>query len=629
MWTLRNLLEIRIGFVGARVRDRSMQSGGRNRRGNKNKGQPTHAQRHGRVKQHLPGRSPGLGLGAQDVLIGIDELAILNQAAVLKILKSHRAFTVNVSKWPCPDNGTGEEQKVNDCDAYFDPNTGHGCGQRSRCFETSIQTGRSETIKQRMDGVATKIFVRQNLLDSRRFASFLLMFNSAATNMLKQLCSARSLKYGQDIVFAFKGGNVMHLVLQNLLDSLDPALTDEWNEIMQIGDMDFEVFINDATDAMVRDTTVLILYVLYSFRVYMEKNEWRITCDDDALLAMQSVVPATTAIVTDGRLTHSEDSITVPFTKREGCDLLHVPVRTVLMKQVDKRIKATWLDTGHRTASPLNISLNKSLSFGVVTKKGVEPEADIVLMRMKHGMRAVVDNKCSKKAAAEVIDVSIPTNKDRMHRIKTQDKNVEWFTLYEFHIDGRSIEIHAPSTENFVLDLHMFMFVLSEFPWYDPKLEKRMKRYFWFSTMLRSQKGASPAMIVVELSSAARGIQKLIEVSKTTQDNKRSGTSSIAKRISPWAELLHQIDATRAKAIASGLGLEAWTIFARNMVIIANSVKRSYSALISFDDADVSPAMATSVVSTKISALGRATLAMTAISTSVGLSLARKEIPRA
>lgn len=585
-----------------------MQSGGRNR--NRKKGQHNSPRKQ---KQHPKPLGPR-------IMHSIEEIAVADAATVMHIAKTCRVFGVDGTTWVCDTtHERPNSTKVNPCDAYFDPQTGHMCGKRARCFQTNIEVVGTETVKQRLDGIATKIFVRQNLLSESRFATFLMTLNAAATNMLKMLCISRGLTYGRDVVFAFKGGNVIFLVLRKLLDQLPQSMRDEWSEIMQIGDMDFEVFIEDATDEMVKDATVLMLYVLYAFRVYMQQHGWSIIVDQEALLAMQTIVPSITSIVANGRVVHSDDSITVPYTRREGCDLLFVPVRSVLMHQYDKREKAAFLETPSPSDTPLNISMNKSLSFGIVNKKGVSPEADIILLRMKHGLRVVVDQKCGKKASAEVIDITISTNRDRMHRIKRLDKSVNWFTLYDFVIDGRNIQIHAPSIDNFVLDLHMFMFVLSEFPWYDPKQAKRMKRYVWFCTMLRLQQGASPKVIVAELASVTRALAAMLPTSKISSPKQ----TSLARLTPPWSDLIQQIDATHTKALDAGIGHTDWGIFVKQMRTTVMSVMNSFTTFITASSSGSQKkgsTVRTNVRASPVSSLARATLAFAAISSSSELS---------
>lgn len=509
------------------------------------------------------------------------------------------------------------------------------CGQRARCFKTKLQVGSEETVKQRMDGVATKTFVRQNLEDPVRFVKFLRTFNAAATNVLSRLCASRGLQYGRDVVFAFKGGNVMRLVLLDVMNKLPEAVRSEWEDLMQIGDMDFEVFIDDATDQMVRDATVLMLYVIYAFRVFLQQGGWAMHGDERCMGAMAEVVPAVTQLKTEGHDARSEDSITVPYALRDGCDLLYVPVRSVLMMQ--KGSKLQWLETAARQDSPLCVSLNRSLSFGIVQKKGVAPEADIVLLRLKHGMKVIVDEKCARKAAAEVIDVSIPTNRDRMHRIKSDDKKVRWFSEYEFLVGGEKLHISAPSLDNFVLDLHMFMFVLSEYPWFDPKKAKRMKRYVWFCAMLRAQRGAAPVLIASELTSLAHALAGLLKqaspsvVPSQLQPSRRTAaSSSLATRTSPWAELVTSIQATRQKSLDASLGQEDWLVFVSDMRRTVLAVRQSFELLGSLPTDPVTvdgtgaghghgPSKRPFLVSSPLM-LTRATLAMAAISVSRALS---------
>lgn len=555
----------------------------------------------------------------QQRMLDMSEIADADVDAVMKIVSSCSVFKVNAATWPCNQaGGDPTDLEFTTCRANFDPQSGFSCDGRSRCFPTNLQVGMSETIKQRMDAVATKLFVRQNLMDEHRFSKFLHTFNAAATNVLKRLCTARSLVYGRDVFLAFKGGNVMRLVLTDVLSRLPPAIQGEWADLMQIGDMDFEVFINDATEQMVRDTTVLMLYVLYSFRGFMEKEGWVLHADAEAHSAMTTVVPATTALSAEGFQTHSDDNITVPYTLRDGCDLLFVPVKSVLMHQPNRDTRARWIESGVRSDTPLSISLNKSVSIGVVQKKGVAPEADIVLMRIKHGLRLTAGDRCYGKATGEVIDVSIPTNNDRMHRIKSQDKSIQWFSLYEFDLGGRRIQVHAPSIDNFVLDLHMFMFVLSEYPWFDPKQAKRMKRYIWFCTMSRSQKGASPSMIVEELASVARVLQTLLSKYSVRV------SQSLARQTSPWAELVEQIQATHRKAEIAGIGFKEWADFVRDMRLTALSVRVSYSSLVGEKSSHLSSS--TSRGHQGAVASQRASLAQTAVSASRKLS--RAEIYR-
>lgn len=611
-----------------------------NQGGKRNGDSPGHGKRKGRDAH-------GLGQDHEShAELDIHQLTTADVKAIMWIAKDNKLFKVDPTTWDCSQaGGSSALQKSNTrtlanvnhpdqagpCDAHFDPQSGSGskCGKRARCFQTALQDGADETVKQQMDSVATKTFVRQNLEDPQKFVSFLQTFNNAATNVLTQLCLSRGLKYGKDVVFAFKGGNVMRLVLLGVMSKLPPDFRSEWDDLMQIGDMDFEVFIDDATDQMVRDATVLMLYVIYAFRVFLQQGGWLLKGDAMCKQAMAVVVPAVTDIKTEGHDAHSDDSITVPFQLREGCDLLFVPVRSVLMKHSRNGSKTNWLETPARSDTPLVVSLNRSLSFGVIQKKGVAPEADIVLLRLKHGLKVVVDEKCARKASAEVIDVSIPTNKDRMHRIKSENKKINWFTDYEFTVGGETLRISAPSLDNFVLDLHMFMFVLSEYPWFDPKRAKRMKRYVWFCTMLRAQLGATPATIVSELGSLAKALSNLLKQAQeaevamvfTQASRQNQVTSSLATRVSPWAELLTSMETTRHKALDAGLGQKDWQEFVTDMRKTVMAVKKSFELLRDLPvDGQGHASKKLFSQSSRSSMLTKATLAMAAVSVSQALA---------
>lgn len=634
-------------------RDRSPSADG----SSPSKQRQMHGQRQGRRAGTGRGRGEGQGkrkgkgksqgrrdanrmAGKQERTVDIHQLASADMGTVMAIARTCRLFKVDASNWDCSapkEEGVAVHTLLPNvavagpCDAHFDPQTGSRCGKRARCFQTMLQEGADETIKQQMDGVATKTFVRQNLEDPRRFVTFLNTFNHAAENVLTQLCLNKGLVYGKDVVFAFKGGNVMRLVLLDVMAKLPSAFRAEWDELMQIGDMDFEVFIDDATDQMVRDATVLMLYVIYAFRVYLQQGGWVMRVDDVCKEGMKQVVHGVTDLKTEGHQAHSQDSITIPYMLRDGCDLLYVPLQSVLMQTANVGSKnGGWLRTAARPDTPLSVSMNRSLSFGIIQKKGVAPEADIVLLRLKHGMMVIVDAMCSRRAAAEVIDVSIPTNRDRMHRIKSDDKRVEWFTRYEFNLGGEVLRIFAPSLDNFVLDLHMFMFVLSEYPWFDPKREKRMKRYVWFCTMLRAQLGANPASIAAELTSVARALAALIKKASAStvtepESSRRATTpSSLAHRVSPWAELVSSIEATRHKALAASLGQADWLVFVADMRRTIITVRRSYELLGDLPETEGAVRARVRGLSESSPALmlARATLAMAAVSVSHALTAA-------
>lgn len=565
------------------------------------------------------------------------DLARIDSREVLKILGSLQTFKVNDRTSVCEDANADvaidasdpKEVVKKECSGNFDPQSGKKCGRQGRCFKTVIHKEGFQTIKQQMDGVATKTYVRQHLVDRKKFFGFLGPFNAAASNVLKQLCITRKLQYGKDVVFAFKGGNVMQLILGNTFDGAsETELRKEWDEIMQIGDMDFEVFIEDANDRMLKDVTVLMLFVLYSFRVFLQEKGWLITPDDESLTAIMEIVPRATVLTCEGHKAHTEDNIITPYTMTHGCDLLYTPVRSVLMHGYSRgsEARSRWLETGVKSDTPLSVSMNRSVSFGIIQKLGVAPDADIILLRLKHGMHVGVDEKCGRKASAEVIDVSIPTNLDRMHTLKGGGVGVNWFSLYRFSHDGEVLEIHAPSMENFVLDLQMFMFVLSEYPWFDPKHSKRMKRYAWFCTMLRGSQGATSQEIATELGSLVRVLSKLIDTTLHPGDGKpeRSVVSSLARQVSPWSEMITCIEDLRSKAHQNNI-ITDWLKFVGDMCKILKAVMTSFTTLNKLKIESFVHSTASKkrpLVSSSTTAHARASLAVAALSASANFSKA-------
>ena len=371
------------------------------------------------------------------------------------------------------------------------------CGDKARCFFASEKDGSSA--KQRVDGALTAAFTSQYEKDRGLLIGVFEAFVHPAEGLLRAYAEHAGLRYGDDVLLAFKGGNILRILLQSLAQEADmKTACQDWAEVLGLGDLDFEVYVRDAQPARMKDVMVLMAVALASARDWLCKNlpTWELTKEQHATVveALGLDAKATIAVLTS---TPQSDSVVKPFPGRGGpctCESLYMPVPRVLRqrrnhaagqqhvgpkrvlwwgqtKEADPRPQPTIYPMSH-----LNRTLNQVYD-GIV---------DADLLRVKRNAKLVL-GECTRVAQAEVLDVSVSGNDDVKHALMKASPTSEWFQQIWYDRgsdkDGKGW-FYAPSLRSFFEDLRITLFVTNDRPWDAIRYEKRVVRWVWVAAML-------------------------------------------------------------------------------------------------------------------------------------------------
>jgi hypothetical protein len=118
------------------------------------------------------------------------------------------------------------------------------------------------------------------------------------------------------------------------------------------------------------------------------------------------------------------------------------------------------------------ISRNTSLNF--VRKDNFRCTFDLIRMKRNIKLKLELDNEeYTISVPCEIIDVSMPKKED--YGLKALSKHISgYMKIYNI----KNTRFWAPTINYMIKDLDDVLFKQSEFPWSDPKIDKRLIRYF-------------------------------------------------------------------------------------------------------------------------------------------------------
>ena len=394
------------------------------------------------------------------------------------------------------------------------------CGREARAFQSEQKQQGTivRSIKQDVDDMLTSMFTAQYEKDRDLLVNVFEAFTGPAERLLRAYAELHGMQYGNHILLAFKGGNIFRILLQSLVDTMGfQEACNEWSDLLQLSDLDFEVFLKDATPDRVRDACVLMTVALESAREWLQQNmpQWVLSPEEQAaVLHATDLEEAGSKVLTMDVV--AKDSVVHPLKlpKDKACadkDTIFMPVPRVLRVREGSRNRINaknrnrsqyqqpqlvwWgqtLDERPR-ASPLPLSYNRMLgqTFGGIV--------DAELLRVRRAVR-IESSVCNRNLAAQVLDVSIAGKDDVKHKMTVEGDTSHWFQKLTYsRSDGSSGHFYAPTLRSFLEDLILALFVTNDKPWQAARYEKKVDRWIWVSVILCMITREAPAPKVTDI----------------------------------------------------------------------------------------------------------------------------------
>lgn len=333
-------------------------------------------------------------------------------------------------------------------------------------FEPKFDRVQTRTLQQKLGDVTTTHILTQ--LNDADFIKMFAAFHKPMSKVITAYAKLRRLSIPRDIALFYKGGNMFRIVLADIIRLIDDT---ELEFLLKRSDADFQIFINpdmDDVERVRKEVRILVLYVLYSMKVYIRAGGVIRVRDNEA--AMASLKSAYLDVIEGSLGVRPSLRVNAQVARRQ--DFMVSKQRAfadddteyVMLKEYD-----TLLENMPRNFSSYFVSLNTSLDF----KRKDNLRCTFDLIRFRRNVELDVDG-VKINAPFEIIDVSIPKGDDYgLRKLRTDAGKL----LKEYNY-GDKLAFLAPSVEYLLLDLHDLLFKQNEYPWTDVKYIKRMMRYF-------------------------------------------------------------------------------------------------------------------------------------------------------
>jgi len=348
-----------------------------------------------------------------------------------------------------------------------------------------IMAGR--TLKQKLGDISTDFFL-EKFTDSS-YANYFKDFYIPLSNILKAYANDYGLRIPEDICLFYKGGNLFRILLTHFVQFLDNP---EYEKLMKNrSDADFQIFINPnlicenrTYKEIVEDVSIRVLYILYKYRETLSKNglikhntaelvpqyiqkiqEYKIPLDREKVKIASKI----NKLGLEEEKSYRSDFIMNSFEINNKIDKIAYTEEYSLLKnnaffKIDKRIVDPSLYISRNITNDFTTSSGKRYLFE--------------LIRLKRNIRIEVFPENEKSlimsVPSELIDVSMPLEGDDSLETMKNDINT-YIQLYNYN---ESFQFYGVTLDYLLYDLSDILFLKFDWPWEDPKYEKRFTRYF-------------------------------------------------------------------------------------------------------------------------------------------------------
>jgi hypothetical protein len=369
------------------------------------------------------------------------------------------------------------------------------CGDRGLCLFTKDL--KKVSAKMQLDGALTKAFMAFLMSRKGLLLKVFEAFYGTCERVLHAYADVKGLTYGKDVMIVLKGGNVFRMTFETALSKLGVPSDGRWDPLLDIGDLDFEVHLSDATADKIREVMRIMAVVMISVREWLLENlpDWPLKAEDvafgDVVSAGSEPHVRTNVTQTDSVVVPTESEPTCP-----GCDTVYMSVPSVV-KAVQKSGQRAWLfgktHRGGRSCYPI--------TFNLTLRRNAVGQTDAEVLRIRRSVQ-IGTNRCARIAVAEVFDLAIAGNMDIKHRLMAEDPASPWFEKVKLE-NGREIWMLSP--HSFFVDTYITLFETNDRPWNAIKYHKRLARWVWVAAVLALSSGLKVPQVCRQLTNAAAG----------------------------------------------------------------------------------------------------------------------------
>ena len=357
--------------------------------------------------------------------------------------------------------------------------------------------------------MATDFVINEYLKYSEMSSLFIYTIFNIFNTAIEFYCLESSISQ-KDILFAYKGGNVLRIIAREFLNELPGKVHDViekyYGEFFKKSDADFSIYINPKLknyDKVFNDWTIISYFLLSYIRDIFKNNETKFfefhrynsaykkeklaallkkLNNAEGLKKEDSIFYKKKFIRLISRDVSANESSDDDVKERKAPGARQDKIITPSTESKDE-IVAYDIDEFNKIPSDYYISINNSLSYNL---QDLLMKFNLVRMKVNF-VTEIIDSEGKKRLlnlGGELIDISI-AHKDTANLDKFFEKVNE--NIKEFRVEKPiSFSFKAYSLEYFIHDLELILFETVKLPWLDNKYKKRINRllFLYFVDLL-------------------------------------------------------------------------------------------------------------------------------------------------
>jgi hypothetical protein len=336
------------------------------------------------------------------------------------------------------------------------------------CFQARTDRVQNRTLKQKLADISTSYLISQ--FNDDTFSEFFKSFYVPIDAFIKTYGKMHNLRIPEDLCFFYKGGNLFRILLGDISKIMESK---EYISLLKRSDADFQLFINPQLknkEQIFKDLSIIVIYNLLLFKktIFNKGLFDFFKIKPHELCKLYSEVFESYNIKLKNieiidNIYRSDFSIE-PITYNDEKMVLFKEHKTLIQNVPKLKISKEFF-----------ISRNTALNF--TRKDNLKSVFDLI--RMKRNIQIKITTETNEvkyiSVPCEIIDVSIPKDDDySLHSTKnTINKYVR-----QYIFQSKSFNFWAPNINYMIKDLNDVLFKQSDYPWSDPKIDKRAIRYF-------------------------------------------------------------------------------------------------------------------------------------------------------
>jgi hypothetical protein len=371
------------------------------------------------------------------------------------------------------------------------------------CFKPSEEMARFKSVKQKLADISTGHVIQQ--LTNEDYKRFFKTFYVSTNIVIEEYAKMHNLNVPSDLCFYYKGGNLYKILLNELIPLFS---THNFASLLKRSDADFGVFINPDIPNYKKvydDVSVLIMYMMYSFKKHMQQDDFGLSNINHKVLLKDL-----TAELISSKIPYSKADLVTNHTRK---DFSFSPITIqdepfVMYKELPMLISgAPKVDV-----SRFYLSRNTAIRF----KRKDNTYNSFDLLRIKYILKLKVDQTLLS-IPSEVIDVGIAKPEDVT--IKSLKKSAQkCLKQYRYQDNQDDFVFWGPTLSYMIKDVDTILFHQNDFPWHDKKTQKRIQRYF-LCLLLQTIVSSSIDDPILKLNIIKQEFKKLIKFLTCFNDN--------------------------------------------------------------------------------------------------------------